>query len=220
MSAVNLEQAHKNMIQQQVRPWDVLDPKVLNVLKTIAREEFVPEAYKNLAYADTAIPLGDGEEMMHPVLEGRMLQALDVQPGDEILEIGTGSGFITACLASLGAHVDSIEINEAISKQAAENLVSQGVFNISLSMMDAMQDEALNKQYDVIAITGSMATISENFKQALKPGGRLFVITGSDPVMTAHLITRTGDNAWADQVLFETSIRALRHAEAPRVFSF
>ena len=146
MSAVNLEQAHKNMIQQQVRPWDVLDPKVLNALKTIAREDFVPEAYKNLAYADTAIPLGDGEEMMHPVLEGRMLQALDIQPGDEILEIGTGSGFISACLASLGAHVDSIEINEAISKQAAENLVSQGVFNISLSVMDAMQDEALNKQ--------------------------------------------------------------------------
>ncbi|MDH5484594.1 MAG: protein-L-isoaspartate O-methyltransferase [Gammaproteobacteria bacterium] len=220
MSTVNLHEARHNMVEQQVRPWDVLDPRILQLLEAIHREDFVPETYKNLAYADTAIPLGDGEVMMHPVVEGRMLQALDIRPEDEILEIGTGSGFITACLASLGAHVDSIEINQAIATRAAESLVSQGVFNISLSVADATEPAELNKKYDVIAITGSMADIPQAYKQALKPDGRLFVITGTDPVMVAYLVTRTDDNAWASQYLFETSIKALCHAETPATFNF
>lgn len=220
MSAVNLDQARFNMVEQQVRPWEVLDPKILNTLEQIPREAFVPEAYKNLAYADTAIPLGHDEVMMHPVVEGRMLQALDIQPTDEILEIGTGSGYITACLAHLGSSVDSVDIHEDLSQKAATCFVEQGIFNVNLSTGDASQDSEFRKSYDVIAITGAMPQIPESYKQALNIGGRMFVITGADPVMEARLITRTGENAWAEQMLFETSLKPLVNMETGTAFIF
>ncbi len=220
MSAVNIEQARHNMIEQQVRPWDVLDTRTLNLMDALPRDAFVPEAYKNLAYADTAIPLGHGEEMMHPNVEARMLQALNVQPTDNVLEVGTGSGYITACLAKLSAHVNSVEIHESLSQQAAERLVEQGILNISLYVDDATDTSKLTTQYAVIAITGSMPEVPEAYKQALTVGGRMFVITGEDPVMVARLITRTSEDTWAEQYLFETSLKPLVHSEKAKTFEF
>lgn len=220
MSAVNIEKARHNMIEQQVRPWDVLDTRTLNLMDSFPRDAFVPEAYKNLAYADTAIPLGHGEEMMHPIVEGRMLQALNIQPTDNVLEVGTGSGYITACLAQLSAHVNSVEIHEDLSQLAAERLVEQGIFNVSLYVDDATDTSKLTTQYAVIAITGSMSEIPEAYKQALTVGGRMFVITGEAPVMVAYLITRTSEDSWAEQYLFETSLKPLVHSEKAKTFEF
>ena len=220
MSMVNLEKARQNMVEQQVRPWDVLDPRILETFDELPRDAFTPDAYKGLAYADTAIPLGNDQHMMHPVLEGRMLQALEIQPDDKILEIGTGSGFITACLAKLGDHVDSIEIEPSLSQSAAGKLARLNIDNINLMVGNAMTDLDSNKQYDVICVTGSMAEVPDSLKQQLTINGRMFVITGDAPVMHAHLIIRTDEHAWSDQRLFETSIKALIHAEKPAQFDF
>ncbi len=220
MATANLDQARQNMVEHQVRPWDVLDDKILHTIDTIRREDFVPEAYIGLAYADTEIPLGDHECMMHPVLEGRMLQALDIQPMDEVLEIGTGSGFITACLAHLASHVDTIEINESLSRSAADRLKKMNILNVGFIVSDAVADFTPGKSYDVIAVTGSMAVVPEIYKKALSMGGRMFVITGEAPVMQARLITRTDENAWAEQILFETCLKPLTHAEVKKQFQF
>jgi protein-L-isoaspartate(D-aspartate) O-methyltransferase len=220
MSMVNLEQARQNMVEHQVRPWDVLDPKILQTFDELPRDAFVPDTYKGLAYADTAIPLGNNQYMMHPVVEGRMLQALEIQPDDRILEIGTGSGYITACLAKLGSHVDSIEIETSLSQSAAGKLAKQNIDNVTLIVGDAMTDISDSQQYDVICVTGSMATVSDQLKQQLKLGGRMFVITGEAPVMYAHLITRTDETSWSDQCMFETSLKALIHAEKAAQFDF
>lgn len=220
MSTVNLETAKFNMIEQQVRPWDVLNPAILETLDQTPREDFISAKYKNLSYADTAIPLGHGENMMHPVVEGRMLQTLAIHPYDKILEIGTGSGYITACMAKLGAHVDSIDIDEAFSKTAAERLASKNINNVSLSCADATSQTPKSQSYDVIAITGAMSTCPQVYKDALTIGGRLFVITGEDPAMVAQLITRTDTNAWAEETLFETSAKPLIHAETEKEFVF
>ena len=220
MTAVNIEQAKFNMIEQQVRPWDVLDPKILETLKQISRDAYVSDEYKNLAYADTAIPLGNGHNMMHPVVEGRLLQALDIQPMDEVLEIGTGSGFVTACLAHMASHVDTLDIDESLTRKAAARFVEQGIFNVSISTGDAMQGDELGKTYDAIAITGSVAEIPEIYKNALNLGGRMFVIVGQAPVMVAWLITRIGENSWAEQYLFETSIKSLANAAPAKEFEF
>ena len=220
MSLVNLEKARHNMVEQQVRPWDVLDPRVLDTLENTPRDAFTPDTYKGLAYADTEIPLGHDESMMHPILEGRMLQALDIQETDQILEIGTGSGYITACLAKLGAHVDSIEIDDFFSHAAADKLARQNITNATLTTGDAVANFDDTKKYDVICVCGSMTELPESYKKALNPGGRIFVITGEAPVMHAHLITRTGEDSWADQQLFETSLKPLTHAEKSEEFSF
>ena len=220
MATANLDQARQNMVEHQVRPWDVLDDKILHTIDTIRREAFVPDAYKGLAYADTEIPLGDNECMMHPVLEGRMLQALEIQPMDVVLEIGTGSGFITACLAHLASHVDTVEIHESLSRSAAERLKQMNILNVNYIVADAVTGFTPSKAYDVIAITGSMAEVPETYKQALAIGGRMFVITGQAPVMEARLITRTGENTWAEQMMFETSLKSLIHAEAKKQFQF
>ena len=220
MTYSNLDQARHNMVEQQVRPWDVLDPKVLEILDHIPRDAFTPEAYRALAYADTEIPLGNGHTMMHPVVEGRMLQSLDLQATDTVLEIGTGSGYITACLAKLCAHVDSIEIDQAISDAAAARLKQQNIYNVSLSVGDAVKDFDPSKKYDAICITGSLVKMQDSYKNALNVGGRLFVIIGEDPIMQAHLFTRTDENAWSDQILFETSVKALRGGEKQKQFVF
>jgi len=220
MSTVNLQQAKFNMIEQQVRPWDVLNPEILKTLDQVSREDFVPDQYKNLAYADTSIPLGNGQFMMHPVVEGRMLQNLEIKADDKILEVGTGSGYLTACLAQLGSHIDSIEIDEGISKTAAGRLARKNITNVSLTIGDANSETPAKKSYDVIAITGSMNECPQVYKDALKTGGRLFIITGDDPVMEASLITRIDDKSWAENILFETSVKPLLHAETEKEFVF
>lgn len=209
----HLDQCRYNMVEQQVRPWDVLDDNVLHILETIHRDQYVPAQYLNLAYADTAIPLNDSQEMMHPIIEGRLLQLLDIQAEDDVLEIGTGSGYLTACLANLACHVDSVEIDETLAKQAAQTLLEQGVFNIGLSCADGLDLPDTNKKYNVIVLTGSVTEIPMVFKKALADNGRMFVVAGSAPVMTAHIIRRTGDNEWSDETIFETVLKPLVHGE-------
>jgi len=216
----HLDQCRYNMVEQQVRPWDVLNDNVLHILETIHRDQYVPAQYLNLAYADTAIPLNDSEKMMHPIIEGRLLQLLDIQAEDDVLEIGTGSGYLTACLASLACHVDSVEIDEALAKQAAQTLLEQGVFNISLSCADGLDLPDTNKKYNVIVLTGSVTEIPMAFKKALAENGRMFVVDGSAPVMTAHIIRRTGDNEWSDETIFETVLKPLVHGEQKPEFKF
>ena len=220
MAAGNFDQARHNMVVQQVRPWDVVDYRVLDTISRIPRDAYIAPEYKNLAYADTSIPLNDTESMMHPIVEGRLLQALDIQPDDNILEIGTGSGYLSACLAQLGHQVDSYEIDEQLANQAQATLQQQHIYNVNVIAADAVSHFTSRKTYDVIAITGSLTELPDTYKQILKQGGRLFVITGEDPLMQAHLITRTGQDSWTDQVLFETSISALQQAEKKPVFHF
>ncbi len=216
----HLEQCRYNMVEQQVRPWDVLDDKVLRTLETIPRDQYVPAQYLNLAYADTGIPLNTTQKMMHPIIEGRILQLLDIHPEDDVLEIGTGSGYLTACLANLACHVESIEIDEALAKQAAQTLLEQGVFNISLSVGDGLEAFSTNKKYNMIILTGSVAEIPQQLKEALKDNGKMFVVTGDAPAMTAHVITRTENNEWSDEIIFETILTPLVHGEKKPTFEF
>ena len=221
MSTVDFEKARFNMVEQQVRTWEVLDPHVLDLLSEVPREAFVPEQYRNLAYADARIPLGHGQSMMPPVVEARMVQALNVQPSDQVLEIGTGSGYVTALLAKAGYHVDSIEIEATLSERAAEALASQNINNVTLEVGDAMQGaDNLRHHYDVIAMTGSLPVMDEKFQYMLSIGGRLFVILGESPVMEAVLITRIGENQWRHESLFETDIDELKNAQQPQAFVF
>lgn len=208
------------MVEQQVRPWDVLDDKVLNTLEQVPRDQYVPPQYIALAYADTAIPLNDTQHMMHPIIEGRLLQLLDIQPEDNILEIGTGSGYLTACLAQLGCHVDSVEIDEQLAKKSAQSLLEQGVFNISLSCANGLELADSKQKYDVIVMCGSVAKIPGEFKNALNINGRLFVVEGEEPVMQAHLITRKSETEWVDESVFETVLEPLVHGEAKPEFKF
>ncbi len=215
----HLEQCRQNMVEHQVRPWDVLDDKVLNILEQVPRDQFVPEKYQNLAYADTAIPLNSQVTMMHPVVEGRILQAVNIQPEDNILEIGTGSGYLTACLASLGSHVDSVEIDESLATQAQESLQQLGINNINITTGNGL-DVDTGKLYDVIVLTGSVSEIPEELKRSLNDNGRLFVVSGDAPAMQAHLVTRTADDSWADESLFETVQPRLQFGDLPAQFNF
>ncbi|VAW67816.1 Protein-L-isoaspartate O-methyltransferase [hydrothermal vent metagenome] len=216
----HLEQSHYNMVEQQIRPWDVLDNKVLNTLERIPRDAFVPAQYTNLAYADTAIPLNSTQNMLHPIIEGRILQLMDIQAEDNILEIGTGSGFLTACLAHLGCHVDSVEIDQSLFQQAERILAQQGVSNIKLSCADGLDMSGNRKKYNVIVLTGSVSDIAEEFKKALTPGGRLFAVCGTAPAMMAHVITRKDEKNWDDETIFETVVTPLTNGEAKAGFAF
>ncbi|MDT8281667.1 MAG: protein-L-isoaspartate O-methyltransferase [Gammaproteobacteria bacterium] len=210
---MDFEKARMNMVEQQIRPWDVLNPQVLAVIGEIPREIFAPEKYKQLAYVDTLIPLGKYRDhpcnMAKPVIDGRILQELDIKSDDLILEIGTGSGYLTACLAKLGRHVDSVDINEEMTAMAEKNLQQLNIHNINLSTGDASKTWDQKHNYDVIVITAAMKSIPESYKKLLKPGGRLFVVTGDAPAMTAHRVTRTGENQWQTEDLFETSIEPM-----------
>ena len=220
---MDFEKARFNMVEQQVRPWDVLNPRVLDVISEIPRENFAPEEYKNLAYVDTSIPLGSYEEqpcnMAHPIIDGRILQELDIDDEDLILEIGTGSGYLTACLAKLGRHVDSVDINEDMTAMAEKNLQALGINNVNLSTGDASKTWEQKRNYDVIAITAAMKTIPTSYKKLLKTGGRLFVVTGDAPAMTAYRVTRTDENKWTTEELFETSIEPMIQPVKPN-FTF
>ena len=216
---MNTDYARLQMVNQQVRGWNVYDEDVLAMLKKLPREDFVPEGFETLAFADTAIPLDHGEYMMTPTLEGRVLQALGLDGDENVLEIGTGSGFMTACLATLAAHVTSIDIHEDFVDSAGNKLASSGIDNVELFCMDAMQ-ELPEGQFDAIAVTGSIQSFDPRFVESLSPEGRLFVVVGDDPVMEAKLIERTDERDWQSLSLFETSLAPLVHGAVPGQFSF
>ena len=220
MNQSEIEQARFNMIEQQIRTWDVLDQRVLDVMNSVPREQFVPEHYRSLAFADTNIPLGHEQVMMAPKLEGRLLQALAITADDAVLEIGTGSGYLTACLARLGKHVTSLDITADFTTAAAAKLEAQGISNVTLETLDAAEGIESEKRYDVIAVTGSLPLLQQQFQKNLAVGGRLFIITGSLPIMEANLITRVEENHWSSECLLETCIPPLLHAARPQAFVF
>jgi protein-L-isoaspartate(D-aspartate) O-methyltransferase len=222
--AMNVESARRQMIEQQVRAWTVLDERVLETLGRVRRELFVPAAYRELAFADTQIPLGHGQNLLAPRVEGRILQALAVQPGDEVLEIGTGSGFFAACLALLAGQVRSIEIIPELALQAQQNLRAAGISGVSIETGDALALSTLTREplagYDAIAVTGSLPIYDARFERALTVGGRALVIVGQAPVMEARLITRVGEQEWTREALFETVVTPLLNAPQPPSFVF
>lgn len=208
MLQVPIEKARFNMIEQQIRPWEVFDPRVLNLISKVPREVFVPKAYRNLAFADFCIPLGHDEVMMPPKVEGRLLQALMLSPKDTVLEIGTGSGYLTALLAKLAKHVDSVDIINDFVKEASTRLNSLNIHNVSLNVGDAINGWNIDSRYDVIVLTGSVLSLEPHFQAQLKEGGRLLAIVGEEPVMQVQLISRVGSD-FNSEVLFETSLRPL-----------
>lgn len=210
--------ARRQMVKQQVRVWNVSNREVLTVLGSLAREQFVPAGCEDVAYADTEIPLAHGQVMLRPIIDGRLLQALSPGSGDTVLEIGTGTGYLTACLARMSASVTSIDIHEDFIANAGRNLETAEIENASVQCMDAMA-ELPGGEFDVIAVTGSVRQIEERFVNALKPGGRLFLVVGESPTMNALLITRNGDGL-QQTVLFETDIPALENIARVPVFSF
>lgn len=209
---IDFQQARYAMVEQQVRPWDVLDPRVLDTLLQVHREDFVPPRHRKLAFADLALPLEHGETMMKPVLEGRMLQAMAIEPSDEVLEIGTGSGFVTACLAALARDVVSIDRHTDFIERAKQRLTSDGIANVRLECADAFAWQP-GRQFDAICVTAAVAKDPEYFGAWLKPGGRLFVVHGLSPVQEALRITRRGD-LFLRESLFETDLPYL-HGAAP-----
>jgi protein-L-isoaspartate(D-aspartate) O-methyltransferase len=216
---LDLAAARRQMIEQQVRAWEVLDLGVLAVMERVPREEFAPEAYRELAFGDLNVPLGHGQSMLAPKLEGRILQALEIKPDDRALEIGTGSGYFAACLGGLAHDVRSIEIYEDFVDGARASLARTGVHNVTVEQMDAMTLDA-EGGYDVIALTGSLPVYDGRFERALAVGGRLFVVTGLGPVMEAQRITRTGPAEFLRESLFETVMDPLVHAPEPPKFVF
>jgi protein-L-isoaspartate(D-aspartate) O-methyltransferase len=220
MKQTEIEQARFNMIEQQVRPWDVLDQQVLDTMKAMPREHFVPERYRSLAFADTNIPLGHEQVMMAPKLEGRLLQALAIAPGDRILEIGTGSGYLTACLATLGQHVTSYDIMPDFTAAAGEILQQEKIANVSLYTADVANGIGSDERYDAIAVTGSLPVLQQQYHNNLAIGGRLFIITGELPIMEAWLITRVGEHNWSRESLLETCIPPLLNAARGQDFIF
>lgn len=217
---MNFEQARRNMVEQQVRPWEVLDHRVLALFETIQREDFVPVRYRKMAFADMHIPLDHGEVMMKPVVEGRMLQAVDVQQEETVLEIGTGSGFITACLAHLAKEVVSVDIHGEFTDNARRRLQEQQLANVSLETGDAMRGWQPEHAHDVVVVTGSVPEIPEAFTGWVNPGGRLFCISGESPAMEAILLTRLDATEWRRESLFETDLPRLINAERPPEFEF
>lgn len=216
---INVESARQQMVEQQVRAWDVFDARTLAVMSEVKRELFVPEGFRDLAFADTSIPIGHGQTMLPPKVEGRMLQALDIGERDEVLEVGTGSGFFAACLGRLGQRVRSLEIFPELARQAAGNLQLVAANNVLVEVADAMQlDE--DGRYDAIAVTGSLPLYDERFQRALRIGGRLVIVVGSAPVMEACRVIRVGPREWLRESLFETVIEPLIHAPQRSPFVF
>jgi len=220
MADINTDTARYNMIEQQIRPWDVLDPRVLEVIATTPRERFTPNEYANLAFADTEIPLMHGQTMLEPKLEGRILQTMQIKPTDRILEIGTGCGFMTACLAKLGGQVVSVDIYPEFSQNAQQQIAGLGLDNVHFEVGDAAQGWSKDGDFDVIIVTGSLPAVEEKLKQSLTINGRLFVVTGTDLLMEACLIQRLSDNDWSTEVLFETHLPALLNARKSQSFKF
>jgi protein-L-isoaspartate(D-aspartate) O-methyltransferase len=220
MDAMNIEQARFNMIEQQIRPWDVLDDRVLNVIAGTPRENFVPERYRALAFSDISIPLDHGQTMMPPKLEGKVLQSLALEGGERVLEIGTGSGYVTACLAGLAGSVLSVDIFQDFIEQAQARLVQHDIHNVSFQCGDAAAGWTSDERFDAIAVTGSLPVLHQGYHKLLKIGGRLFVIVGRPPIMEALLITRVNEYEFQEESLFETSVPPLVNAPQPESFEF
>jgi len=217
---MNLEQARFNMVEQQIRTWEVLDPAVLDLLYTVPREEFVPAAYRNLAFADMEIPIGEGESMMAPKIEARIVQALSLRKTDRVLEVGTGSGYLTALLAHCAAHVYSLEIRPGLAAFGRANLERHGADNVTLEVADGARGDPKRAPYDAIVLTGSTPVLPAALREQLAPGGRLFAVVGEPPVMVARLITCTVPGAFGSEDLFDTVLAPLVNAERPARFQF
>lgn len=214
------ETARFNMIEQQIRTWEVLDTRVLDLLKQVPREEFVPPQYAGLAFADLEIPLGHGQTMLSPKMEARIVQALQLKPSDRVLEIGTGSGYLTALLASVAQHVYSVETIEALSREAQQRLASHGIANVTLEIGNAVQGWPAHAPYDVIVYTGSLPVAPDSVQHSLAVGGRMFVVVGEAPVMQAVMLRRVSADNYTREVLFETCVPALAAAPQPERFRF
>jgi protein-L-isoaspartate(D-aspartate) O-methyltransferase len=208
------------MTFQQVRAWSVLPPETLAVFEQLSRELFVPAASQGAAYGDLSIPLGHGQHMLSPTVIGRILQAVTVRRRDQVLEVGTGSGYLTACLALLGAHVHSLEIHPELAQQARQNLKAAGIGNAQVEEADAFEWQSALPGYDVVVVTGSLPVYDARFEALLNPGGRLFVVSGTAPVMEAQLVRLLESKGRDVHSLFETVIDPLTHATSPSQFTF
>ena len=215
-----LEQARFNMVEQQIRPWQVLDPAVLHTLQHIARELFVPAAYQALAYTDTEIPLGHGQAMVAPRIDARLMHDVALKPTDKVLEIGTGSGYLTALLADRSHHVVSLEINPELHARARANLQGAGISNVDLRMADGSAGASDAGPFDAIVLDGSVYEVPQALLDQLKVGGRLIAIVGEEPVMQATLYTRTSASAWDHKALWDTTAPRLLGFKQPSRFTF
>jgi len=211
--------ARQQMVDQQVRTWEVLDPRVLDALSQVPREAFAPAGFAELAFADAPLPIGFGQSMLAPKIQGRILQALGISPSDRVLEIGTGTGYLSACLSLLGAATHSIDIHAEFTVAAAANLRAVPQARVQLETRDAFNPAPLG-EYDVIAVTGSLPVYDTRFERALAIGGRLFAVVGSAPVMDAMLVRRVDQHEWIRESLFETVIDPLTNATAAQGFVF
>lgn len=221
---MDLEQARFNLIEQQIRTWEVLDETVLSLLQQVKREEYVPEAYRAMAFMDIEIPLGHGEAMLSPKVEARLVQELQLKPSDKVLEVGTGSGYMTALLARLARHVYSVEIVPEFQAAAELKLAAHGLSNVTLEVGDAARGWAQHAPYDAIVLTGSEPVLADEFIAQLNPGGRLLAFVGVAPAMVARRIRLLEPGiktaVWNAQDLFETKVRALVNAPQPQQFVF
>ena len=216
---MNNNSAQQQMIAQQVRTWSVFDTRTLEVMQKLPRERFVPPELNSLACADCALPLRHGKYMLTPMLAGRILQAVAVRAGDQVLEVGTGSGYLSACLATMGGQVQSLELYDDLAASARDNLRAAGCSNVEVTCGDGL-GLLSETAYDVVVLTGSLPIYQPRFERALKYGGRLFVVVGTGAVMEARLVRRAGPTEFHSTVLFETELAALEHAPAPPVFEF
>lgn len=220
---MNIEKARFNMIEQQIRPWDVLDQDILELLVVVKREAFVPPAYKSLAFMDTELPLPGGECMFFPKLEARILQEILVKKHEQVLEIGAGSGYMAALLAHKARHVTTVEISPELKAMAEKNLADYGVTNVEVVLGNGAQGWAnagTEAPYDVIVISGSLPVLPDSFLKQIKVGGRIFAIIGEAPAMSAQIITRVSDAAYNTVKVFETDVKPLREALTPSHFAF
>ena len=217
---MNFEQARFNMVEQQIRPWEVLDQDVLDLLMTVKREEFVPAAHRELAFADVEIPIGCGQVMLKPVIEGKVLQALRLAKSDSVLEVGTGSGYFAALLAARTEWVRTIELEPELVKLASANLARNGVENVVVVQGDGIAGWAERAPYDVIVVSGGLPFVPQALLEQLKVGGRLFAFVGEAPVMKARLITCEAEGRFRTEDIFETVVPMLKNAPQRDGFSF
>ena len=218
--SMNFEQARFNMVEQQVRTWEVLDERVLELLESTHREDFVPVRYRKMAFTDMAIPLDHNQTMMKPVVEGRLLQALELQSDETVLEVGTGSGFITACLAQLAKQVVSVDLYEQFANEVAAKLKDKDIHNVELETGNVMTGWQPEQAHDVLVVTGSVSEIPDHFRGWVNPSGRIFVVCGESPAMEAKLLTKLNATEWREESLFETDLARLIDAEKAPEFEF